>query len=71
MRAPNANTFRRLDNTSDAVNFTVAPVAASALQEGPFAQLYSTGRIVSSVITIEPSAALVIEDGLVLDIPID
>ncbi|EKX55551.1 hypothetical protein GUITHDRAFT_99326 [Guillardia theta CCMP2712] len=46
-------------------------LGGSALQEGPFALLYSSGNIVSSVITIEPSAALVIDGGLTIDIPID
>mmetsp|Transcript_25018 Transcript_25018/g.82541 ORF Transcript_25018/g.82541 Transcript_25018/m.82541 type:complete len:575 (-) Transcript_25018:1679-3403(-) len=71
MKALHSNAFRRMDNLSEAVNFTIAPVSASALQEGPFALLYSSGNIVSSVITIEPSAALVIDGGLTIDIPID
>ena len=71
MKALHSNAFRRMDNLSEAVNFTIAPVSASVLQEGPFALLYSSGNIVSSVITIEPSAALIIDGGLTIDIPID
>ena len=70
LHASSQNAFRRTDNKSDAVNFTIAPVPSSALQEGPFAQYFKAGKIVSDVITIEPSVDLTIEGGLMLDIPV-
>ncbi|EKX35617.1 hypothetical protein GUITHDRAFT_146353 [Guillardia theta CCMP2712] len=70
LHASSQNAFRRTDNKSDAVNFTISPVPSSALQEGPFAQYFKAGKIVSDVITIEPSVDLTIEGGLMLDIPL-
>uniref|UniRef100_A0A7S0HQJ0 Uncharacterized protein n=1 Tax=Hanusia phi TaxID=3032 RepID=A0A7S0HQJ0_9CRYP len=70
LKASSQNAFRRVDNATDAVNFTISSVVSSILQQGPFAQYFKAGKIVSEVITIEPSADLTIEGGLQIDIPL-
>ena len=54
-----------------AVNFTIDSVPDSLAQQGSFGALFASGALLSSLITIEPSAELdPVDGGLTLDIPI-
>jgi hypothetical protein len=53
-----------------AVNFSVAAVPDSLLQEGALGALLESGALVSSPIQIEPSAEIQIEGAMELDIPL-
>lgn len=53
-----------------AVNFSIARVPDSLVQQGSFGKLFRSGALVGSLITIEPSAAVTVIGGVVLDIPI-
>eukprot|EP00277_Geminigera_cryophila_P011677 CAMPEP_0179439130 /NCGR_PEP_ID=MMETSP0799-20121207/22774_1 /TAXON_ID=46947 /ORGANISM="Geminigera cryophila, Strain CCMP2564" /LENGTH=543 /DNA_ID=CAMNT_0021221261 /DNA_START=61 /DNA_END=1695 /DNA_ORIENTATION=- len=53
------------------VNFTVASVADSLVQEGSFGDYFASGALLSALLQIEPSAEItVIAGGLQLDIPV-
>jgi len=53
-----------------AVNFSIAKVSDSLVQQGSFGKLFQSGALVGSLITIEPSAAVDVIGGMSLDIPI-
>jgi len=53
-----------------AVNFSIAAVPDSLMQEGAFGLLFESGALLASLIQIEPSAEVQIAGGMVLDIPI-
>eukprot|EP00288_Rhodomonas_lens_P017248 CAMPEP_0177705292 /NCGR_PEP_ID=MMETSP0484_2-20121128/8630_1 /TAXON_ID=354590 /ORGANISM="Rhodomonas lens, Strain RHODO" /LENGTH=829 /DNA_ID=CAMNT_0019216709 /DNA_START=108 /DNA_END=2597 /DNA_ORIENTATION=+ len=62
--------FKRADNLSEGVNFTIVPVADSLVQHGAFRNFFRSGALMSAPILIEPSAEVVIEGGFLLEIPI-
>merc|ERR1712216_175907 len=53
-----------------AVNFSVASVPDSLLQQGAFAKHFERGALVGELVTIEPSAEVEIVGGMAVDIPI-
>jgi len=55
---------------AQAVNFSIAAVPDSLMQEGAFGTLFASGALLASLIQIEPSAEVEIAGGMVLDIPI-
>mmetsp|Transcript_95019 Transcript_95019/g.153267 ORF Transcript_95019/g.153267 Transcript_95019/m.153267 type:complete len:501 (+) Transcript_95019:142-1644(+) len=55
---------------AQAVNFSVASVPDSLMQEGAFGLLFDSGALMASLIQIEPSAEVEILGGMILDIPL-
>jgi len=53
-----------------AVNFSIAAVPDSLMQEGAFGLLFDSGALMASLIQIEPSAEVEILGGMILDIPL-
>jgi len=59
-----------VNGASQAVTFSVGAVPDSLLQQGAFGSLFESGALVASLIQIQPSAAVEIVGGMILDIPI-
>ena len=59
-----------VNGAAQAVTFSVGAVPDSLLQQGVFGPLFETGALVASLIQIQPSAAVEIVGGVILDIPL-
>ena len=64
------NAFKVGDSFDKPVNFSVTSVPDSLLQNGAFAAHFKRGALLGALITIEPSAEVLIVGGMTLDIPI-
>jgi len=59
-----------VNGIAQAVTFSVSAVPDSLVQQGAFGSLFESGSLVASLIHIQPSAAVEIVGGMILDIPI-
>ncbi|KAJ1472289.1 hypothetical protein T484DRAFT_1840921, partial [Baffinella frigidus] len=66
-----ANAFTAADGSSTAVNFTIGSVADSIVQNGGLGSYYASGAIMSAVLVIEPSQEVVVNDGFLIQLPIE